>query len=200
LVRLGSGAESSRHPSRLVTVSLITGCWALWYAIYRAYYGFGGTVGMFGTPVSESQWRAINLVAAVLLLLLAVLPIAVLPLWKRPRMRLVLLGLCWVLAVGFVMHGVIDDLQRVLSLTGLLHLNYPLFATVDRHAANIQDLVFNETWVLIDGALWGILGWMGLSSLRGRRWWLGTAYAAVGVLTAVGLLAAFGVVGKTIIG
>jgi DMSO/TMAO reductase YedYZ heme-binding membrane subunit len=100
-------------------VSLITGCWALWYSIYRAYYGFGGSVGMLGTPVSESQWRTINLVAAVsLLLLLAVLPIAVLPLWKRPRMR-VLLGLCWVLAVGFVMHGVIDDLQRVLSLTRL---------------------------------------------------------------------------------
>ena len=56
-------------------------------------------------------------------------------------MRLVLLGLCWVLAVGFVMHGVIDDLQRVLSLTGLLHLNYPFFATVDRHAADVQDLV-----------------------------------------------------------
>ena len=88
--------------------------------------------GMFGTPVSESQWRTINLVAAVLLLLLAALPIAVLPLWKRPRMRLVLLGLCWVLAVGFVMHGVIDDVQRVLSLTGLLHLNYPFFATLDR--------------------------------------------------------------------
>jgi len=181
-------------------VSLITGCWALWYAIYRAYYGFGGTVDMFGTPVSESQWRTINLVAAVLLPLVAVLPIAVLPLWKRPRMRLVLLGLCWVLAVGFVVHGVIDDLQRVLSLTGLLHLNYPLFATVDRHAANIQDLVFNETWVLIDGALWGILGWMGLSSLRGRQWWLGTACAAMAVLTAVGLLAAYGVVGKTILG
>ena len=100
---------------------------------------------MFGTPVSESQWRTINLVAAVSLLLLAVLPIAVLPLWKRPRMR-VLLGLCWVLAVGFVMHGVIDDLQRVLSLTGLLHLDYPFFATVDRRAADIQDLLFNETW------------------------------------------------------
>jgi hypothetical protein len=41
---------------------------------------------------------------------------------------------------------------------------------------------------------------MGLSSLRGRRRWFGTACAAVTVLTAVGLLAAFGVVGKTIIG
>ena len=156
---------------------------------------------MLGTPVSESQWRTINLVAAVsLLLLLAVLPIAVLPLWKWPRTRLVLLGLCWILAVGFVMHGVIDDLQRVLSLTGLLHLNYPFFATVDRRAADIQDLLFNETWFLLEGALWGILGWMGLSSLRGRRWWLGTACAAVAVLTAVGLLAAYGVVGKTILG
>jgi len=66
-------------------MSLITAGWAFWYAIYRAYYGFGGTVGMFGTPVSEAQWRGINLAGAALLLGVAVLPVAVLPLWRMPR-------------------------------------------------------------------------------------------------------------------
>jgi hypothetical protein len=181
-------------------VSLVTGGWALWYAMYRAYYGLGGTVGMFGVPRSEAQWRAINLAGAGLLLVVAVLPVAMLPLWKWPRVRLFLLGLCWLLAVGFVMHALIDDIQRVLSLTGVLDLHYPLFTTVDRRAADLQDLVFNETWFLAEGVLWGVLGWMNLKPSSARRRWVGTALGAVAVLTAIGLLTMFGVIGKTIIG
>jgi hypothetical protein len=183
-----------------VTVSLIAAGWGLWYAMYRAYYGFGGTVGMFGTPRSESQWRTINLVAAGLLLSLALLPVAVLPLWRRPRARIVLLGVCWVLAVGLLMHGLIDDIQRVLSLAGVLHLDYPFFASVDRRAADLQDLLFNETWFIVEGVLWGLLGWMNLAPSPARRWWIGTGIAAVAVLTCIGLLSAFGIIGKIIIG
>jgi len=191
---------ADRHPSRLVTVSLITAVWCLWYAIYRAYYGLGGTVGMFAVPKSESQWRAINLAGAAILLVIAVLPVAVLPLWKKPRVRPILLGLCWLLAVGFIMHALIDDIQRVLSLAGLLHIEYPYYITVDRRVADIQDLVFNETWFLIEGVLWGILGWINLRPSPARRWWIGTAIAAIVVLTCIGLLAGFGVIGKIIIG
>lgn len=180
-------------------VSLITSAWGLWYAGYRAYYGFGGTAGMFGTPVSETQWRGINLAGAALLLGIAVLPVAVLPLWNMPRVRPILLGLCWVLAVGFTMHALIDDIQRVLSLAGVLHLDYPLFTTVNRRVADLQDLLFNETWFLIEGVLWGVLGWINLGRSSARRWWIGTAFAAIVVLTCFGLLAGFGVIGKIII-
>ncbi len=38
--------------------------------------------------------------------------------WRRPRLRRVLLVLCWVLAVGCVTHALIEDAQRVLSLAG----------------------------------------------------------------------------------
>jgi hypothetical protein len=193
-------APSQSDSSRLMTVSLITAGWALWYAIYRAYYGFGGTVGMFGTPVSEAQWRGINLAGAALLLGVAVLPVAVLPLWRMPRARLILLGLCWLLAVGFLMHAVIDDIERVLSLTGVLHLDYPLFTTVNRRVADLQDLLFNETWFLVEGVLWGILGWMNLHRSSARWWWIGTGLAAVAVLTCIGLLSVFGVIGKFVIG
>ena len=180
-------------------VSLITATWGLWYAGYRAYYGFGGTAGMFGTPVSETQWRGINLAGAALLLGIAVLPVAVLPLWNMPRARPILLGLCWVLAVGFTMHALIDDIQRVLSLAGVLHLDYPLFTTVNRRVADLQDLLFNETWFLVEGVLWGVLGWINLGRSAARRWWIGTAFAAIVVLTCFGLLAGFGVIGKIII-
>lgn len=193
-------ASSRAGSSRLMTVSLITAGWAFWYAIYRAYYGFGGTVGMFGTPVSEAQWRGINLAGAALLLGVAVLPVAVLPLWRMPRARPILLGLCWLLAVGFLMHAVVDDIERILSLTGVLHLDYPLFTTVNRRVADLQDLLFNETWFLIEGILWGILGWMNLRRSPARWWWVGSGLVAVAVLTCIGLLSAFGVIGKFVIG
>jgi hypothetical protein len=95
--RLQTAAD--RHPSRLLTMSLITAVWCLWYAIYRAYYGLGGTVGMFAMPKSKSQWRAINLAGAAILLVIAVLPVAVLPLWKKPRMT------CIGLLAGFGVIG-----------------------------------------------------------------------------------------------
>lgn len=198
-VRSAPERRSPGHPSRLVVVSLIAAIWCFWYAMYRAYYGLGGTVGMFRVPRSEDQWRTINLLGAGLLLVIALLPLAILPLWRRPRIRPILLGLCWLLAVGFIMHALIDDIQRILSLTGVLDLRYPLFITVNRRTADLQDLVFNETWVLIEGVLWGILGWMNLRSSRTRRWWIGTALAAVAVMSAIGLLTAFGALGKIII-
>jgi len=95
----------------------------------------------------------INLAGATLLLGIAVLPVAVLPLWNMTRVRPILLGLCWVLAVGFTMHALVDDIQRVLSLAGVLHLDYPLFSTVNRRVADLQDLLFNETWFLVEGVL-----------------------------------------------
>jgi hypothetical protein len=198
-VRRWSQAPSQRHPSGLAAVSLVAAGWALLYALYRGYYGLGGTVGMFGTPTSWTEWRQINLVAAAILLVAAVLPVAALPLWQRPRLRPVLLAVCWVVAVGCTMHGVIDDVERVLSLTGRLRIDYPFFATVNRRAADLQDLAFNETWFLIEGILWGILAWISLGRSPGRRWWVATAVVAIAALTSIGLLSAFGVVGTFIV-
>ena len=39
------------------------------------------------------------------------------------------------------MHALVDDIQRVLSLAGLLHIEYQYYITVDRRVADIQDLV-----------------------------------------------------------
>jgi hypothetical protein len=97
------------------------------------------------------------------------------------------------------MHALVDDAERVLSLTGRLELDYPIFTTVNRRAADLQDLVFNETWFLTEGILWGVLAWIGLGRSPGRRWWVGTAVVAVAALTSIGLLSAFGVVGTFIV-
>lgn len=70
--------------------------------------------------------------SAAVLLVVALLPVAALSFWQRPSLRPVLLALCWILAVGFTVHGLVDDVQRVLSLTGTPQIHYPFFTTIMR--------------------------------------------------------------------
>lgn len=198
-VRVASAGPRWHRPRWLVAMSLVTSGCGLVYAAYRGYYGLGGTVGMFGAPASPVQWRAVNLAAAGMLLAVAVLPVAALPLWPRRWPRRVLLASCWVLAVGFVMHAMVSDIQRVLSLVGVVHLNYPFFTAIDKHAADIQDLMFNETWFLIEGLLWAVLALLVLGPSPARRWWAGTAIVATAALTATGLLSTLHVIGRIVI-
>jgi hypothetical protein len=93
---------------------------ALFYALYRGYYALGGTFGMPGIPLSESQWRRVNAIGAVIILAGAIVPIAVLRAWRRRRARTLLLALCWIVTVGCVMHAFVDIAERVLTVAGLL--------------------------------------------------------------------------------
>jgi Protein of unknown function (DUF3995) len=199
--RLADAAEEQWHRPRLIVVSVLASGCAVAYAIYRGYYAAGGTVGMIGVPKSESEFRLVNLAAVGVLLVAAVLPVAALPLWRRPRPGRVLLAVCWVVAVGCVMHALIDDVQRVVSLAGGRDVAYPasLWVSVDRRTADIQDLAFNEVFFLVEGLLWAVLAWIGLGNATSRRRWVGTAAVVAAALTVVGLLSAFGVIGRAIV-
>jgi hypothetical protein len=187
---------------RLLAVSVALAAWGLGYALYRGYYALGGTLWLPGTLADPRQFRLINAAAVAVLTIAAALPIAVLPLWRRPMARPVLLALCWFVAVGCSMHALINMIQRVLSLAGLLRIEYPatVWASIDRRTADLQDLFFNEPWFLLEGLGFGALGWIVLGPGRGRRLWVGAAIAATLVLTVIGLLSATGVIGKVIIG
>ena len=185
----------------LIRYSWIAAGWAFYYGLYRWYYAAGGTFGMLGTPLSQQQWRHINAIAGALLFVAAILPVAVLSKWRSPSARPVLLAICWVVAVGGVSHALIGIVQRILSLTGTLRISYPFWLTIDRREADLQALVFNEPWFLIEGLLWAAIAWEGaLSVSPRRRWWLVSAIAAILTSTAIGLLSALGVIGKLIIG
>ena len=156
---------------------------------------------MFGVPASQTQWRFVNGAGAAVLLVVAVAPLAMLPARRRPTLRPALFVLCWVVTVGAVMHAVIDITQRVLSLTGWLTIDLPFWSSIDRRQADLQDLLLNEPWFLIEGLLWGAIAWFaGLDRAPWARWWLASARAAILALTVVGLLSATGVIGKVIIG
>jgi hypothetical protein len=156
---------------------------------------------MHGTPVSLDQWRRINAIAAVMLFITAVLAIVLVNAWRNHRARPFLLVLCWIITVACVSHALIDIVQRIASLRGALTIPYPFWQTIDRRTTDLQVLFFNEPWFLIEGLLWAAIAWTGaLRESPQRVWWVGTAVAATIVSTTVGLLSAFGVIGRVIAG
>ena len=70
--------------------------------------------------------------------------------WSHASLRRVLRAACWIVSVGCIMHPSIDIGQRVLSLSGVLHMQYPLWASIDVRAADLQDLLFNEPWFFVE--------------------------------------------------
>jgi hypothetical protein len=178
-------------------MSIAVAVWGLAYTLYRAYYAAGGTLLIPGIPSDPNQFRAINAVGAFILGSAAILTIAMLPLWSRPM----LLVLCWVIAVGCCMHALVDSAQRALSLAGFMRIDYPpgVWTSIDRRSADLQALLFNEPWFLLEGLGFGALGWLVLGRGRPRRWWVGTAVVATAALTMLGLLSATGVIGKVIV-
>ena len=197
--------EVGRRPRRpLVVLSLVACGLALAYASYRGYYALGGTAGMFGVPESHAQWTFLNGFAAVALLVAAAVPLVALPLWHRRVARPILLTLFTVAAVGFVMHGLIDETQRVLHLAGLadrFHIQVRLagLRSVDMRAADVQDIFLNEPWFLAQGVVCGALVWSVLRSRAARAWWVAGAAFATAVCTVFGLLSAAGVVGRSVV-
>ncbi len=96
------------------------------------------------------------------------------------------------------MHGLVDDIQRILSLAGLLDIRYPdLWRSLDDRVADLQGPLFNETRFIVEGLLWAAIARSILGRSSGRSWWTATAAAAVVVLTVAGLLSALGITGAS---
>jgi hypothetical protein len=179
-------------------VALVLALWAFAYACYRAYYAAGGTVGMIGQPVSTAQFRAINAYGAAIILFAALLPLITV---RVRALRPVVPVLGWIGAVGCCMHALVDSTLRVLSVTGVHPTQLPASAwqSFDRHAADLQDLLLNEPWFLVEGLLWAALGIAFVAPVR-RRAWLLSAIAGCLLLTAVGVLTGLGAIGSFHIG
>jgi hypothetical protein len=77
--------------------------------------------------------------------------------------------------------------------------------TAGEHEARSRDvvllgLVFNETWFLIEVGLWFAIAATVLGPGPARGWWAASAIVAIGAATVVGLLSAFDVIGRAVIG
>jgi hypothetical protein len=193
--RLHSPAAVSMPP----WLSRLACGWALIYAAYRAYYAFGGTIGMFGTPVSAELWRLVNAVGAAALLGAAAIAALVPRIGGRPLGRSSLIAFGWVAFVGCVMHAVIDSVIRALSLAGLHDMHLPFWESIDQRASDLQDLLWNEPWFFVEGVLWLAISLHLLRSPISRRRFLVTGIGAVVALTVAGLLSERGVIGRLVI-
>jgi len=60
--------------------------------------------------------------------------------------------------------------------------------------------LLNETWFIAEGLVWGWIGWMVLGPSSARRWWIGSAAITIAVLFVVGMLSAFGIIGRVVVG
>lgn len=171
--------------------------WAFGYGCYRAYYALGGQAGMIGHFTSSTQWHAINAVGAAILFVAAGLPVVAVANQHRRWVRRLLPVVAWVAAVGCCMHALVSGTLRVLSITGVHAQSYPagLWLSINRHAADLQDLLFNEPWFFIEGCLWAVLGLACIGATSHRRWWRSAAVACL-ALTALGLLSGLGVIGS----
>ncbi|MEV1117164.1 hypothetical protein AB0I91_18995 [Actinosynnema sp. NPDC049800] len=172
--------------------------WAFAYACYRAYYAFGGKVGMIGEPVSETTFRAINAIGAAIILVAAVLPpVAV----RVPLLRRALPALGWLTAVGCCTHALVNSTLRVFSLTGAHPVVLPaeVWRWYDQRVADLQDLLLNEPWFLAEGLLWAALGLVVVTASRRRAWVLSAAVTCL-ALSVVGVLSGLGVIGSFRIG
>lgn len=176
------------------SVAMALAVWGLGYACYRAYYAAGGEIGMIGQPMSDAQFRAVNAVGAGIVLVGALLPpVLVSAASLRPAAPV----LAWIVGVGCCMHAFVDGALRLLSLTGvhLTQLPAELWQSFDRRASDLQDLLLNEPWFLVEGMLWVALGVTSVQPPR-RRPWLASAALACLLLTAVGVMSGLDVIGS----
>jgi hypothetical protein len=193
---VAAGQPATGRAQRRIATALAV--WGLGYACYRAYYAAGGEIGMIGQPTSEAQFRAVNAAGAAIVFLGAVLP----ALLVRPvALRRAAPVVAWIVGVGCCMHAFVDGVLRLLSLTGvhLTRLPPELWQSFDRRASDLQDLILNEPWFLIEGLLWLALGAASIQCSR-RRPWLASAAAACLLLTVVGVLSGLEVIDSFRIG
>ena len=181
-----------RRPRYRRTPLLILALWGFGYACYRAYYAAGGTFGIIGHPVSATQYRTVNAIGSVVILFAAIVPAVAVRAFPR---AVPVLG--WIVAVGCSMHAFVDGALRVLSVTGVHPTQLPasVWQSFDRRAADLQDLLLNEPWFLVEGLLWGALG-LAFVRVSGRRPWLISAAVACVLLTVVGVLSGLDVIGS----
>lgn len=188
--------SASYRTQRAIATALAV--WGLGYACYRAYYAVGGEIGMIGQPMSDSQFRAVNAVGAGIVLLGGLLPLVLV---RAASLRPATPILAWIAGVGCCMHAFVDGILRLLSITGvhLTQLPAELWQSFDRRASDLQDLLLNEPWFLVEGLLWIGFGVARIQSSR-RRTWLGSAAGACLLLTVLGVLSGLDVVSSFRIG
>ncbi len=150
---------------------------------------------MIGRPRSPVQFQEVNLRGGVIILLATLLPLIAALAWRHRQARN-LVGLTgWIAFVACCTHAITNEILRLLSLAGVhpIGLSPEFWLSVNRHKADLQDVLLNEPWFLFEGCLWGLFALKAVPRSTRPRWLQFVAITLAAAST-VGVLSGLGVI------
>ncbi|MGH3264495.1 MAG: hypothetical protein ACRDNS_21150 [Trebonia sp.] len=164
--------------------------WAVAYAVgVRGYQGLGGTLGVHGTFQDPAAMRRASLLAGVGILLAGIGALALVRPWglRLPRWLVIVPALTG--SAYAAAHALTAYVTKPLDVLGVITLDFPGWARLDKGALILWDILFYEPWFLGLGVL-VTLGTLHHyrrtgGSRNGARRLLGATAAATLALTAM---------------
>jgi Protein of unknown function (DUF3995) len=164
--------------------------WSILYVVPHVYWALGGEAGFSLVRPSATRlddWRLINAIASVVLLVPVLIAWGLARDAQHRRMRVVLLGASLLGAAIAASHGIYGIVYRTLNLAGVVAVDgRTVSASNDPWV--LWDLLLFEPWFLIEGLLFVAVGWAAHSTPGGKRRWLLLCLAGVALATVTGLL------------
>ncbi|UVI33495.1 DUF3995 domain-containing protein [Paenibacillus spongiae] len=160
--------------------------WSIVYMLPHLYWALGGTIGeslLKPDIVQHIHFDLINGIASVFLTVAGIIGLAFIY-WSKGRFSSYLwLFIAWAGCSLAASHGIYGIVYRILQISGVVGLES---GSIDIHedAFVLWDLVLFEPWFLIEGILFGLLGYCFLKNARSRKFWL--AACMIGII--VGLV------------
>lgn len=148
--------------------------WSIAYMLPHLYWALGGTFGLSllkSSILELPQWKAINWAASVFLTAAGLFGLAFVYLRKRGFLSWLLLAIALAGCSVAASHGIYGMANRLLQMAGVAPLESAPFNPRE-HAYVVWDLVLFEPWFLIEGILFGLVGWCYLTELRSKQIWL----------------------------
>ena len=164
--------------------------WSIGYMVPHLYWALGGTAGqalLRPSILQLPQWELINGVASIFLTVAGLIGLAFVYLRRHGFVRWGLLAIALFGCSVAASHGIYGIVNRILQIVGAVAVESVPF-NLGEHAYVVWDLVLYEPWFLIEGILFGIVGWYYLEQPRQRQIWLVLCIAGVIVGLVTGLL------------
>jgi hypothetical protein len=160
--------------------------WSIVYMLPHLYWALGGKMGgslLKPNTIQSIHFDLINWIASVFLTVAGLIGLAFIYRSKGRVSRYMLLFIAWAGCSLAASHGIYGIVYRVLQISGVVELETGSF-DIHEDAFVLWDLVLFEPWFLIEGILFGIVGYCFLKNARSRKFWL----AACMIGTIVGLV------------